>query len=155
MKLIQPCQIYTIDELLVGYKSRKSKLIVKYPRKPNPIGYLIYIMSNVSQRYKLPLAVDFCPIISLNETKFDFQINSFSSRLLKAYPTLKNRVHLVTDSAFGSVDLIQTLKCKGVFLTSSMKSSVSPMLWKCMLDGISGFNNGLTLYWSCKDIYAI
>ena len=119
--ILQPSQIYAIDELLVGFRSRKSKLVVKIPRKPNSVGYLIYIMSTVSRIYNLPYAIDCFPVVKDIHTKFDFQMNGFVDCLLASYPSLKNRVHLVTDSAFGTYTIIQTLKLNGIFMTSSMK----------------------------------
>ena len=69
MNLFYPSQIFSIDELLISFKSRRSKLIVNYPRKPHPIGYLVFVMSAKSERCQLPIAYDFSPIIKSNQTK--------------------------------------------------------------------------------------
>ena len=145
--ILHPSQIYAIDELLVGFRSRKSKLVVKIPRKPNSVGYLIYIMSTVSQIYNLPYAIDCFPVVKDIHTKFDFQMNGFVDCLLASYPSLKNRVHLVTDSAFGTYTIIQTQKLKGIFMTSSMKFQMNKKIWDVMRYSLSGYYSGRTLYW--------
>ena len=141
-----PSQVFAIDELLVAFRSNKSKLIVKYPDKPHTTGYLIYIMSALSQRCDLPIMFDVSPISSYSQTSLHYQVKQFAMRLTCAFPFLRNRVHLVTDSAFGSVDMVQLLKTMGVFMTTLLRKAYSKKVWDAMNYKMKGYSNGRMLY---------
>ena len=141
-----PSQVFAIDELLVSFKSHKAKLIVVNMNKPHTKGYLIYIMSALSKRCGLPIMFDVAPITKHNQLSLHTQVKQFAQRLLLHFNTLRNRVHFVTDSAFGSVDIVQVLRTMGVFMTTSMKKSYNRKIWDVMSYNMKGYSNGRTLY---------
>ena len=118
---ISPGSVVAVDELLIGFSSRKDNQIISIKRKPHNRGYLIYMMCAKTMRTKLPLVCDFSLVLKDNEQKLHYQITSFADRILSIRPILRYRFHIITDSAFGSRDLALTLRNKGVYLTSSMK----------------------------------
>ena len=147
-------QVATIDELMVGWKSKKSDIVKYNDSKPHPKGYLIYFMCARSVYCGKPIVIDLKPLIDRKNSSLYSLVMEFSDKVIKRNPEYKGFFHLISDSAFGSKDIIEELKLLGVCMTSSIKNSYERTLWDIIEYGIRGYMNGRTLYLTHNGMFA-
>ena len=139
-------QVATVDELMVDYRSKKSNFIVNFPRKPHPTGYLIYFLSSLSNECHLPIVYDLSTLWFKKNHSFHTMVKNFAKNVLNSDPSLAGFFHIISDSAFGSIDLINELNLMKVKMTSSIRSSYDAKWWECMMFGVKGYMTGRTMY---------
>ena len=133
-KLISgPSANVAFDEALVEYhpSSAQKELAAKHllpipivwiPRKPHPLGLLIYKAVVELGKSKKPFAIDFIPRICTKDTPQN-SLREFINR------SEKKNYHLICDSLFASVDLINELSAKNFFATFSISSKSHKFLF--------------------------
>jgi hypothetical protein len=143
----EPGNVLVIDESIFEHKGSNAPTVT-IPRKPHPVGLLVYGISGYTSKLRLPMLLDIEPRLYANQISPRKAARSLLKRTQEAHIELP--LHIVADSAFGSFEELKFYLDNNVVATMSIADKDSEWLWE-MLRYDCPLNQGRTAQLSIED----